>query len=114
MTKNIYDLYQKQLRDKWHEERNSDIMVDQMFGQSSRRERFPVEENDRHEVDVHSKNDRNILTKLQETSTSADTMAPHADTASSTEYIDRIVDVPVAMRRQVPTIQTAQKQRQAV
>ena len=33
-------------------------------------------------------------------------------TASSTENIDRIVDVPVTMQRQVSTIQTAQNQRQ--
>ena len=77
MAKNIDDVYQKQLRDKWHEERNSEIMVDQMLGRSSTREPFPVEENDRHEVNVHSKNDKNILTKLQETSTGADTMAPN-------------------------------------
>ena len=75
--KNIDNVYQKQVRDKWHEERNSDITVDQMLGRNSKRKLFPVEENDRYEVNVHSKNDKNILTKLQETSTSADTMAPN-------------------------------------
>ena len=67
----------KQVQDKWHEQRNSDITVDQMLGRSFKRELFPVEENDRHEVNVHSKNDKNILTKLQETNTSADTVAPN-------------------------------------
>ena len=77
MTKNIDYVYQKQVQDKWHEERNSDITVDQMFGRRSKRVLFPVEENDRHEANVHSKNDENILTTLQETSTRADTVAPN-------------------------------------
>ena len=92
MTENTDDVYQKQMQDKRHEERNSDIMIDQMIGRSSEREPFPVEENDRHEVNVHSKNDKNILTKLQETSTSADAMAPN-----------------FKVTHQIPTIQTAQK-----
>ena len=73
MTRNIDDVYQKRVQDKWHKERNSEITVDQMLDRNSVREPFSVVENDRHEVNVHSKNDRNILTELQETSTNTDT-----------------------------------------
>ena len=73
MTRNIDDVYQEQVQDKWHKERNSEITVDQMLGRNSELEPFSVEENDRHEVNVHSKNDKNILTELQETSTNTDT-----------------------------------------
>ena len=38
---------------------------------------FPVGENDRYDVNAHSKNDKKILTKLQGTTTSADTMTPN-------------------------------------
>ena len=50
MAKNIDDVYQKQVLDKWHEERNSDITAGEMLGRNSKREPFPVEENDRYEV----------------------------------------------------------------
>ena len=69
MAKNIDDVYQKHVQGKWHKERNADITVDQMLGRSSKRELFPVEENDWYEVNVHSKIDKNILTKLQEMTT---------------------------------------------
>ena len=73
------------LQDNWHEERNSDITVDLMLGRNSKREQFPVEENDLCAVNAHSKNHKNILTKLQETSTSADTMAPN-----SKSHVERV------------------------
>ena len=57
-------------------------MIDQMLGRSSKREPFPVEEHDRHEVNVHSKNDKNILTKLQ--------LQSHADTGTSS-VVNRIL-----------------------
>ena len=60
VAKNIDGVYQNHVQDKSHEERNSDITVDQMLGRS--RELFLVEENDRHEVNVHSKNDKNLVT----------------------------------------------------
>ena len=98
-----------------------------MLGLNSKRELRPVEENDRHEVNVHSKNDKNIPTKSQETNTSADTgragsiccqlshgVFSERSASHTAKYTDRIVDVPVVMQRQVTTIQTVQKQRQVL
>ena len=62
----------KQIDDVFHEA-NSNMTADRMLGRYSKRKLFPVCQNDRHDVNAHIMNDNNIHTKLQGTTTNADT-----------------------------------------